>query len=97
MTAPKERKHERFKVNPLSIAQVETVPGGAGIFEPNLSALIVNESLKGCSLVALAHQDLKAGKHIRVQVGNVGPVQAIIRWREQPGLDLVKIGCEYVE
>ena len=66
-------------------------------FTPVLSALIVNEALTGCGLIAL-HQDwLKEGMVCMVRVDRLGPLTAEIRWIRELGEGVSKIGVEFLE
>jgi hypothetical protein len=92
---PIKRKHTRFKPDPDTFAFIDVKTGRE--FKPQLSALVTEESFKGCSMVLLATESLQVESRCRVQVGKLGPMWAEVRWRQELDPQVIKIGLMYLE
>jgi hypothetical protein len=66
-------------------------------FNPLVAALIFSESYRGCGLVVLDTKEthLEVGSTCRVKIGDLTPMEAEIRWREQLHPDVVKLGIMF--
>ncbi|MCM2279581.1 MAG: hypothetical protein NDJ89_16020 [Oligoflexia bacterium] len=90
-----KRKHIRFKPDPGTIAWVDSTTEGS--FTRELPALVRQESAKGAGLVLLDAPHLQVGQACRIQIGNLEPLRAAIRWNKvlEPGV--WTLGLEYLE
>jgi hypothetical protein len=74
---------------------------GAGVGEGGLVALVLDQSHTGCSLVAVNRDGdpafLAEGAECVVKAGPLHPMRAVVRWRQQVGPELVKVGVELLE
>ncbi len=74
------------------------IPGA--LFVPQLNALIVDQSERGCSLVFLKGNPLTAnlivGAHCLVQIEPERTLKAVIRWVKELDNRLVNAGFEFV-
>lgn len=59
------------------------------------SALLVNESYSGCSLVMVGDIPLELDDQVRVKAGNLEVAQAQVRWIQQLDERIIKIGVAY--
>lgn len=75
----KKRQSTRFASDVGAQAFILTDDQGQKLKIP-LPALIVDESFKGCSLVALKNSFLHEGAHFKVKVGQLDPMKAEVRW-----------------
>ncbi len=94
---PHNRKHIRFKPDPLDYAVIDT-----DIEQPQFKGkfvgLIIDESpMGGCSLVALNFQKLEAAQEIKIKVGRLDPMPAVIRWVKEIQPDVFRYGVEFLE
>jgi hypothetical protein len=66
-------------------------------FKPLVAALIFSESLQGCGLVIIDTKKtrLDVGSICRVKIGNLTPLEAEVRWREQLHPDVIKLGIQF--
>ena len=77
-----ERKNVRYKADPTTCAQIDFAPTDEP-FQPELVALIFDESYRGCCLIVLRHPKLHVGAHCRVQLGPLDPLWAELRWMRE--------------
>jgi hypothetical protein len=63
-------------------------------FKPLVAALIFSESFRGCGLVMIDTKKVRldVGSICRVKIGDLTPLEAEVRWREQLQPDVVKLG-----
>ena len=66
-------------------------------FKPMIAALVTDEALKGCGLVTLVHDWLREGVECMVQVGELAPLRAQIRWVKDLNDNVLKIGVVFLE
>jgi hypothetical protein len=68
-----------------------------GSFQPTVVALVPEESTKGVGLIVLNMPGLQVGSFCRVQVGQLSPLQAEVRWRKVVDNEILRIGLQYLE
>ena len=90
------RKHMRYKSDPNTVAFVAPKLK-KGKFVSDQSALVLNESFKGCCLVVGANKEIAVGKTIWIQLGELDPLEAEIRWVEQLSPEVYRFGAYYLE
>lgn len=88
------RQHIRYKPDPGAVALIDPGPLD-GEFQPQHSALIINESYNGVALVLLNGVSLRVGDPCRVVVGILAPVQARVVWKTEIDADVVKMGLTF--
>ena len=66
-------------------------------FKPTLAALVTDEALIGCGLVALSQDWLREGAEFTVRVGNLAPIKAQVRWKRDLGEGVVRLGVAFLE
>ncbi len=81
----------RFALIDLEVASAKNP------FKPTVVALIVNESYRGCALVIIGSSRLVEGTRCRVQVGDLAPMMAEVKWRKTVDEDISRIGLNYAE
>lgn len=86
-----QRKNVRYKADPKHFAQID-LRNESGNFEPELVALIFDESYRGCCLVILEHPGFEVGARCRIQVGPLDPLRAEVKWIRREGEGLMKLG-----
>ncbi len=75
----KKRKHVRFPSDVGAQAYILTDNDNKKLKIP-LPALVVEESFKGCSLVALKNSIFYEGAQFKVKVGRLDVMSAEVRW-----------------
>jgi hypothetical protein len=65
-------------------------------FKPTIFALVHNESSTGVGIVSLSTEKLLTGQNCRVQIGDLAPVAAEIRWRTDLDQDVMRLGLMYL-
>lgn len=65
-------------------------------FRPTIYALVHNESSTGAGVVALRTERLLTGQNVRVQIGELAPVVAEIRWRTELDNQVIRLGLMYL-
>ncbi len=91
-----KRKYIRYKPDPGVFALID-FEADAGPFRPTFPALVLTESHQGCGLLIVDNKQLSVGSLIRVQVGNLPPMRAEIRWKEKLDSDATKIGLHFLD
>lgn len=93
-----DRQGVRFPPDDGAVAWLDpSVYEDKSQFTPTVSALIVNEALRGCGLIT-QHQDwLKEGMICMVRVDRLAPLPAEIRWVRDLGEGVSKIGVQFLE
>ena len=87
----------RFDPDPLDVAFIDLTPKGK-TFEPELVALIINESYQGCSLVISGKKPLiKKDQEIKIKVGRLSPLMARVVWMKKIESDLFRVGIQILE
>ena len=66
-------------------------------FQPLLPALVVDESHTGCGLVILYRDNIMEGETCMVQVAELEPLPALIRWINHLDEDVLKVGMAYLD
>lgn len=94
------RNSIRFSSEPKDMAWVEiTPPENSAEFQPQVAALIMNESYTGCALilteVSLSGHQLMENDFLKVKVGPLSPMLAEIIWIKSIDADVLKIGLKY--
>jgi len=94
------RKHTRFSPDPGTYAKID-LDSSAADFRPHMMALVSEEAYGGCGLVVVDPQTfgphLKPHDQIKVQVGNLDPMRAEVRWRIDVDAKVIKLGLKYIE
>ena len=92
----KKRNFIRFPSDVGAQAFILTDSNGVTLKTP-LPALVVEESFKGCSIVALKSADFHEGAQFKVKVGRLDPLLAEIRWIKTYDLKISYIGLVYLD
>ncbi len=66
-------------------------------FKPTIPALVTDEALYGCGIVILFDDRLSENAECMVQVGNLAPLRAQIRWVKGLHNDVQKLGLMFLE
>jgi hypothetical protein len=90
-----KRRHIRFR--PESGAHAAIDLNTTGGFKPVMAALIFQESHGGAGLLVVSELEFQEGQRLRAKVGNLSPMEAIVRWVSRISDDVYKIGIEYTE
>jgi hypothetical protein len=90
------RRKVRFTADPFHHASIDFNPQ-PNEFNPEIVALICNESYNGCCVVALKKQQLQSGARIRIKIGGLAPMMGEVRWVLDLDVEVVKIGIELLE
>lgn len=78
-------------------AEIDPRPSPTG-FDPSALAMVVDEAFGGAGLVLLqSGAGLRKGDRCRVRVGELGPLLAEVRWREELGTRLARCGLQFLE
>lgn len=64
-------------------------------FAKGFSALPINESFNGVSLVVLQMYGLKTGERVLVKVGNLAPLVGEIKWVKNLDAETQRVGVYY--
>lgn len=93
------RKRTRFLPDPGTYALIDTGHDTAAqVFQPDITALIFNESYSGCALVIMGHKRLQVGQTCRIKLGYLNqPMLAEVRWRRELYNGIARIGLKYIE
>lgn len=101
---PQGRASVRFKPDPKDIAQLQWITNrNYGItakdkeFKPDVAALIVNESFRGCCVVITNTEEPLPNMQVVVKVGPLAPLLAHTVWVLPLDQGIFKIGLEYEE
>lgn len=98
MSNEQRRQFLRFKPDSLDYAELDTRKVVAvGDFQPTCIALILDESSRGCSLLAVPSEDFQVGAVVRVKVGKLKMMLAEVRWLKPLDAQAVKVGLQYLE
>lgn len=91
------RKNIRFQAEPDTVAFIDFNADKEAEFAPTLAMLVLEESYRGCGVVAALTDKFQIGARFRIKVG-VGPVlQAEIRWRTELDSHVMRLGIMYLE
>ena len=84
----------------IAIIQSEKDPASTGN-ENLLPGLILDQSHKGCSLILINRDEsesfLPVGYQCMLQVGNLAPMEAELKWRERLPSNVLKVGFEFLQ
>ncbi len=79
-------------------AALVSLDAQASSFEPNILALIANESYGGCSLIMDHGDGLRLGDECMCKVGRLAPTLAQIIWlRDDAETDTTVVGLRYLD
>ncbi len=93
----KRRRSIRFKPDPENqIAKID-IQNLEGKFQPTVTALVIDEAYKGCGLIFQDQKGFEIGEVCRLQVGQIGPLQAEVRWKQKLYDNLIKVGFRFLE
>lgn len=90
------RRKVRFTADPFHHAAIDLNPQ-LDEFNPEIVALICNESYNGCCVVALRKQQLQKGARVRIKIGDLAPMMGEIKWVLDLDVEVVKMGIELLE
>lgn len=96
------RQHMRFPPDDIEIARIHFTDAepDPSSFRTETAGLVIKEAYGGAGLVALSHSgriDIREGARCNVMVGNLGPLQAEVRWVKKLDDDIYKLGIEYLD
>jgi hypothetical protein len=91
-----KRRHDRFHNNIGQIAEIDLAPNKANHFHNDLWALIVDESLGGCSLAVTTNLKLFIGQKCNVKFVGLNPFEGEIVWLSKLEANIWKVGVSYV-
>jgi hypothetical protein len=81
----------RFKSDPATITMIDMNSINKK-FSATHTALLINESFKGCCVVLPTVSNLEVGEIARVKIGEMDPQDVEIRWIEKLDEEVLKIG-----
>jgi hypothetical protein len=90
-----KRQYIRFPAGALDNAQLDFMNLVPKDFQPEITALITEESSAGCGLVALNNDIIKQGMACLVKVGNLAPVKATVVWTKALDIKVLTFGVRY--
>jgi hypothetical protein len=92
------RESRRFPPDEGTMAWIDTdVRGDKRDFKPTIAALVTDEALHGCGMVALAHDRFREEAECMVQVGDLAPLRSQIRWVRNLNNDVLRMGVRFLE
>ena len=91
-----KRKNVRFKADPANCAQID-FNTESKTFKCDVTALIFNESYRGCCLVAMKHEKLKNGTKCRIQLGPLDAINAELKWTEEIDPEIIRMGFYFYD
>ena len=96
--AANKRRSIRFQPDPNTMAHVELGTFSTSkVFRPSLTALVTEESYRGCGLALMMSKDLQVGSKMRIQVGKGAPLIGEVRWRTELDSQIMRVGIMYLE
>ncbi len=90
-----KRSPIRFKPDPLTVAYVDF--SKTKNFTPTNTAVVINESYSGCSLVMVYDQPINKGDKIKIKVGQLPEMKASIAWVKVLEENIYKLGVQLLE
>jgi hypothetical protein len=92
------RKSLRFPPDEGAVAWIDlSVCEDKRDFKPSIPALVTDEALTGCGLITLFQEDLRVATECMVQVGDLAPLKAQIRWIKDLSDNVLKVGVVFLE
>ncbi len=96
------RKHVRFKPEPLDVAYIQFTPPGQAEppakFKADCVAYIEELApFGGCGLVISDRSELKTGAVLRIQLGPLSPLLGKIVYKNALSGNLIRLGCQFLE
>jgi hypothetical protein len=97
-TGTPRRAGIRFQPDPNTTAAIDFASTDKKApFQPTLTALVTEESFRGCGIVAPMTKALQVGDHMRIKVGK-GPVLiAEVRWRTDLDAQVIRLGVMFLD
>jgi hypothetical protein len=97
-----QRRYLRFPPDEweMALIQCSDVMVSESEFDPEVAALVMEESRAGCGLVAIERQlrdRLAEGDQCLVKVARLGLVKAEIRWIKEIDEGVCRLGLHYIE
>lgn len=93
-----KRRSIRFAPDAGTFAKIDLQASRLdGAFQPSVVALVAEESAKGAGIVVLNIPGLQKGDICRIQVGQLSPLQAEVRWRKEIDPDVIRVGLQFLE
>jgi hypothetical protein len=97
-TAFKKRSAIRFTPDLGTIAQLELLNlKKVQNFGTEITALVLEESYRGCGLALPLSEALQVGDKVKVRIGAGAPLLAEVRWRTELDSQIMRIGLMYLE
>jgi hypothetical protein len=94
----KKRGAIRFSPDAGTYATIDTeATRPDGSFQPSIVALVPEESSKGAGIIVLKTESLQDGSMCRIQIGNLTPMLAEVRWRKELDKQTLRLGVLFVE
>jgi hypothetical protein len=92
------RETRRFPPDQGTMAWIDTaVREDKRDFKPTIAALVTDEALNGCGMVALAHDRFREEAECMVQVGDLAPLRSQIRWIRVLNHAVLRMGVRFLE
>lgn len=87
-----KRKHIRFKPDENTLLRANFKTGSGKQF----IGLVFNEAYSGCGAAMLPSEEIKNGVECVIKCGEMGLMDAKVRWIKIVDEDLIKVGFEYI-
>jgi hypothetical protein len=87
----------RFAPDPGTFAAIDMSLDLDVKFAPQHFALVFSESFSGCGLIVYNNRGIKEGSQFRIQVGQLTPMLAEVKWRKDLDKEVARVGCVYIE
>ncbi|MBN8537819.1 MAG: hypothetical protein J0M15_12265 [Deltaproteobacteria bacterium] len=91
-----DRKFTRFQPDENSVALVD-FKATTKEFNPTLTALILNESYSGCSILLACNDLVKLNSKLKIKIGNLHTMKAEVVWCKVLEENIQKIGIKLLE
>lgn len=91
------RRYLRYPPDPSEIVMIQIGEADPAQFRPQMAALPSEESRRGLRLVVRRHElveGVEAGARLLVEVANLGPQPAQVRWVDNDHAEVVTMGVE---
>jgi len=89
------RRYIRYTGPSCGYAKIDPRQRSGG-FDPEMVGLIVSESCKGCGIIINATEGLQVDEECTIQLRELPPVAAIVRFRSEISDEAVKLGLVYL-
>ncbi len=93
---PSRRKSVRFPPDLAAFAYID-LKTSEKTFNPEYTALIIEESYRGAYIVMRADAHFKKDLEFKIKPGNLATMRAQVRWIKKHSSKVNEIGIEYLE